>query len=154
DRTPGCDSSCVAASPGLGESRATAAPFPGCPTAPGSKVRLDPPSCFPVSGPIQWYSHVAGDEVLSVSADAPGAGALFDPPGPEIRCSPDTTEIPVATFAAIGQEYYVAVSLPSAMTCLDIDEHPNTGVRGTLTDLNVTFPPNAWGSVSPTFRYG
>src|SRR5262249_4018590 len=119
DGGPSCDASCVAAKPGLGESRATAVPFPGCPTTPTSTARLDVPSCFPKSGRVQWYSHLSTDQVLAVSANAPGAVALLDATGKELRCSLDTTQSPVSVFSGAGKTFYVAVSLPSAMTCLD-----------------------------------
>jgi cysteine-rich repeat protein len=144
DGGPGCDASCVATAPGPGESMSTAAPFPGCPTTPSSTMRLQVPSCFPQSGPIQWYSHVATDQALAVTSNASGPIALFDASGNELRCSLDASRIPVATFSGAGNTFYVAVAQPSAMTCLDFDDHPYNGLQGTLTDLNVTFPARAW----------
>src|SRR5262249_26298595 len=140
DSSPSCDASCVATAPGPGESRATAVPFPGCPTTPSSTVRLGVPSCFSKQGTVQWYSHVATDPVLAVTSDASGPIALFDSTGTEIRCSLDATNIPIATFSGTGNTFYVAVSLPSSMTCLDFNDHPYTGLQGTLTDLNISFP--------------
>jgi len=141
DGSPSCDASCVAVAPGPGESRATAAPFPGCPTTPNSTVRLGVPSCFPQQGPVQWYSHVATDQVLSVMSDASGPIALFDSTGTEKSCSLDATNLPIATLTGgAGTTFYVAVSLPSSMTCLDFNDHPYTGLQGTLTDLNISFP--------------
>ena len=86
---------------------------------------------------------MATDQVLAVAANAPGPVALFDAAGHELRCSPDTTRVPVATFSAVGNPFYVAVAVPSAITRLDFDDHPYSGLKGNLADLNITFPAGA-----------
>ncbi|AUX41719.1 uncharacterized protein SOCE26_031410 [Sorangium cellulosum] len=141
--SPTCSTSCAAITPGPGESRATAEPFPGCPAAPTSTTRLGTPSCFPKDGPVHWYSHVATDQVLAVSANAAGAIALVDDMGQELRCATDTRTIPVSTFSEAGETIHVAVSMQSSITCLEFMDHAYDGLTGTLTDLNITWPPSS-----------
>jgi hypothetical protein len=145
DSTPNCSASCVATAPGPGESLATPEPFPGCPTTPSSTVRLGVPSCFPTEGTVQWYSYVATDQALAVTSDASGPIALFNSTGTELSCSLDATSIPIATLSGAGNTVYVAVSLPSSITCLAFNDHPYTGLQGTLTNLNISIPSSTAG---------
>ncbi|MDI1482724.1 DVUA0089 family protein [Polyangium sp. y55x31] len=146
-----CDANCQVTAAGVGESIETAEPLPACPMSYGSEARLHVPSCFPPEGAVHWYSHVAADKLLVVTADAEGPVALFDENGELIECAAPPTDGPLATVSKPGKTYHVAVATPTPITCLTIEDRPYHGLVGDLTDLGVTFSSGAASARSMTF---
>ena len=127
--------------PGLGESWPTAEPLTmSGPINKTSTLRLDPPSCFPATGNIHWYSYTAINDVIAVSANAPGNLGFVDAAGLPLGCTPNAQAAPVGMFTSPGTVVYVAVEVAGPITALTITDVVYTGLDGNLTDLMVTFP--------------
>jgi hypothetical protein len=117
---------------------ATADPSPAsvCPLTLNSTVRLGtptPPSCFPESGPIQWFKRdVANGHVLSILEDVAGPIALYNAAGQELRCYPDATKSAIGARAAADETYYIAVPTSTPSTCLTFHDDIYAGVTGNI----------------------
>lgn len=135
---------------GPGEWTTTAVPITG--SGPISKVstqRIGAPSCFPATGgEIDWYSYTpAASTILTITPDAPGGIALFNPAGAMMGCQ--TSGAGVGGVAA-PETYFIAIESDSAISALTVTEATYTGVAGIREDTGITFPSSATGEYSMT----
>jgi cysteine-rich repeat protein len=130
--------------PGLGESWGTAEPLSGSgPINPTSGMRLDAPSCFPAVGNIHWYSYTLMNNAVSISADVADAIAVIDAEGKPLVCSLNALAAPIGLVGDPGTTFIIGVETLTAINTLTLNDIVYTGLTGTLTDLNVTFPTSA-----------
>lgn len=131
-------------SPGLGESWSTAEPLLASGSiAPTSTMRLDPPSCFPATGNIHWYAYTLTHSAVAIGTNVPGAIAIFDGSGEELRCSTGASTTPLGLLAGSGTTLYIAVEAAGPIGALALNDIVYTGLTGALTDLNITWPSSS-----------
>jgi cysteine-rich repeat protein len=135
--------------PGVGESWPTAQPLTGSSTiTPTSSQRLDVPTCFAATGNIHWYSYTLTNNAFNLSANTTGTVAIYDESGQELGCTSNASTDPLGFVASPGKTFYIGVPSGGAVTALTIGDLPYTGIKGTITDMEVSFP------VSPLTEYG
>lgn len=130
--------------PGPGESRYTAIPLAGSgPVAPGSTMRIEPPSCIASPTNVTWYVFTPAQDIVAVQTNGAGAVGFVDASGVELACVASAQATPAAALATAGQPLYIAVPSGGAISSLTLTTSAYTGLSGVATDLLVQFPSSA-----------
>lgn len=106
---------------------------------------ISAPSCTGDQA-LTWYRYTASERLGIITLDHPRAIATMDAAAGEHRfCRSDAVTTPIPIVVEPGQDACIAVASGSPAT-ITIEERPYTGVRGVLTDLNVTYPSGTFGA--------